>query len=140
MRKRLFDRSGFMPIALMIGGLGCGMVGMSRAEAAGPEAVGFVKVTCPLTGPGIAACAATDVVLEEFIQALNGKQAFGLNGELMRVLAVPVHIVDGNIKGAERESGELAKVLRASSGISVRDINDYGIWGGPNSLFRKPFG
>jgi hypothetical protein len=58
----------------------------------------------------------------------------------MKLLAVPVHIVDGNVKGSERESGDLAKVLRATLGISARDIDRYGIWGGPNSIFRKPFG
>jgi hypothetical protein len=56
------------------------------------------------------------------------------------MLAVPVKIVDGNIKGANRESGELAKLLRGTTGISIRDINQYGLWGGNNSIFRKPLG
>ena len=71
---------------------------------------------------------------------MNGKQAFGPNGEIMKILAAPVKVVDGNIKGSERESGEIAKALRATTGISVRDIDAYGIWGGLNSFFRKPFG
>jgi hypothetical protein len=51
-----------------------------------------------------------------------------------------VKIVDGNVKASVRESGEIAKVLRATTGVSVRDIEKYGIFGGPNSVFRKPFG
>ena len=95
---------------------------------------------CTASGPMIPACAAVGVIAHEIVQALKGKEAFGPNGEIMKVFAAPVKIVDGNIKGAERESGEIAKIFRATTGISVRDINDYGIWGGPNSIFRKPFG
>lgn len=58
----------------------------------------------------------------------------------MKILAVPVKIVDGNVKAAAGERGEIAKVLRGASGISVRDIEKYGIFGGPNSVFRKPLG
>jgi hypothetical protein len=68
------------------------------------------------------------------------KRPFGENGKIMKAFAVPVKIIDGNVKGAERESGEIAKVLRATIGISIRDIERYGIVGGPNSVLRKPFG
>lgn len=54
--------------------------------------------------------------------------------------AVLIERIDANIMGAARESGFGAKVLKASTGISVKDIKKYDIWGGPNSFFRKPFG
>lgn len=48
--------------------------------------------------------------------------------------------IGSNIEGAKRESGDLAKALRATLGISWKDIQKYGIFGGRNSFFRKPFG
>jgi hypothetical protein len=109
-----------------------------RASAA--EVVPGVVVECAPTGPGIVICTGAALVLHELVQIGNGKEGFGPNGEVMKILAAPVKIVDGNFKAASGESGELDKVLRASTGISVRDINRYGIFGGPNSVFRKPFG
>lgn len=54
------------------------------------------------------------------------------------VIAAPVVI--RNVQAAGNESGAAAQALRASIGISVRDIERYGVWGGPNSIFRCPFG
>lgn len=48
--------------------------------------------------------------------------------------------IAGNIAAAQRESGEGAKILRGTLGISWKDIQKHGIFGGPNSFFRKPFG
>ncbi|MBU3029728.1 hypothetical protein [Paracoccus marinaquae] len=48
--------------------------------------------------------------------------------------------IEGNISAAERESGELAKLVRALTGISVLDIERFGICGGPNSELRKILG
>ncbi|MER9669938.1 hypothetical protein [Mesorhizobium sp. M0203] len=84
-----------------------------------------------------AACAAVGVVVHELFLA---DRPFGPNGELMKIILMPVSIMDGNIKAIGRESGELAKVLRGISGISIRDIERYGILGGPGSVFHKPFG
>lgn len=50
------------------------------------------------------------------------------------------HNIEGNIDAAERESGELAKLVRALTGVSVRDIERYGICGGKNSELRKILG
>jgi hypothetical protein len=99
-----------------------------------------ITATCPATGPGVVVCGTAAVLMHELVQMANGKDAFGPNGEVMKVLAAPVKIIDGNIKAASGESGELDKVLRASTGISIRDIKHYGVFGGPNSVFRKPFG
>ncbi|WP_354125620.1 hypothetical protein [Bradyrhizobium sp. LB8.2] len=104
------------------------------------EVVAGVAATCPATGPGFVICGTAGVLLHELVQLANGNEGFGPNGEVMKILAAPVKIVDGNIKAASGESGELDKLIRATTGISVRDINRYGIFGGNNSVFRKPFG
>ena len=80
------------------------------------------------------------MVLHELTKLGNGEKAFGPNGEIMKVIGAPVGIIGRNIKGAERESGEIDKVLKGATGISVKDIKKHGIFGGPNSVFRKPFG
>lgn len=46
-------------------------------------------------------------------------------------------IVTGNFDAAKNESGEIAKLVRATSGISLTDIEKYGIQGGPNSEISK---
>jgi len=106
------------------------------APAAKAEPVIGVAVSAPLTPVTLGAAAVVTVLANEAF----AERPFGENGEILKVLAVPVKIIDGNVKGAERESGEIAKVVRATTGISVRDIERYGIFGGPNSVFRKPFG
>lgn len=58
----------------------------------------------------------------------------------MTMAMAPVNIIEGNWEGAKRESGELAKIVRATTGISWRDIEKYGLCGGPNSEVRKLFG
>lgn len=42
-----------------------------------------------------------------------------------------------NLEGVAKESGEGAKVIRALTGISIQDIEKYGILGGDNSYLRK---
>jgi hypothetical protein len=53
------------------------------------------------------------------------------------LIAAAVKIMQENVKASGRESGEIDKLIRALSGISVKDINQYGICGGPNSEARK---
>ena len=118
--------------ALVVAGALAGWTQSARAGSA------VVLCQASLSVPPAAlACAGIGVVAHELLIA---ERPFGPNGALMRVLLVPVNIVDGNIKAAARESGEVAKVLRGVTGISVRDIERHGIFGGPNSVFRKPFG
>ena len=124
----------------LLGGVALMAISGMEVRAAELDVSGGVVAQCPATGPGILICGTAAVVLHELVQMANGKQGFGPNGEIMRALAVPVKIADGNVKGASRESGELDKVVRAVTGISVKDIRQYGIWGGPNSFFRKPLG
>jgi hypothetical protein len=80
------------------------------------------------------------VALHELVQMANGKQGFGENGELMKVANAPVKIVQNNARAAKRERGEIAKALRATAGVSERDIRRHGIFGGSKSFFRKPLG
>jgi hypothetical protein len=118
---------------------GIALLALSGIDARADGAVG-VTATCPATGPGIVVCGTVGVLLHEIVQIANGKDGFGPNGEIMKVLAAPVKIVDGNVRATAHERGEIAKVLRATTGISVEDIRKYGVFGGPNSIFRKPFG
>ncbi|GGZ75652.1 hypothetical protein [Paraglaciecola chathamensis] len=48
--------------------------------------------------------------------------------------------IERNIEGAKIESGELAKLVRALSGVSIKDIEKHGICGGKNSELRKLLG
>jgi hypothetical protein len=68
---------------------------------------------------------------------INGENGSGPGGEIVNILASPVKILDGNVKAAADESGEVTKVLRGVTGISIRDINKFGFFGGPNSVFHK---
>ncbi|MGX1165750.1 hypothetical protein AB7M16_002016 [Bradyrhizobium sp. USDA 372] len=108
------------------------------ASMAPARADGLIICKAALSAlPAAAGCAAVGVVVHELLLA---ERPFGPNGELMRIVAAPVKIVDGNIKASMRESGEGAKVLRAVAGISWRDIEAHGVFGGSNSIFRKPLG
>ena len=51
-----------------------------------------------------------------------------------------VRIVEGNISAADRENGEIDKLIRALSGVSVKDIRENGVCGGSNSEVRKLLG
>ena len=46
-------------------------------------------------------------------------------------------IVSANTEAAKREKGDIAKAVRAVSGISITDIQKYGLLGGENSELRK---
>ena len=121
-------------VILTIGAVAALALGTASARADETIIICKEALAVPVAAAG---CAAVGVLVHELFVA---ERPFGPNGELMKVVLIPVNIVDGNIKAASRESGELAKVLRGVSGISVRDIERHGIFGGPNSIFRKPFG
>jgi hypothetical protein len=128
---------GFNGTAFALALCGAAMTGTAVTPArAGETAVVVCKeaLAQPVAAAG---CAAVGVIVHELFVA---DRPFGPNGELMKVIVSPIAIMDGNIKATGRESGELAKVLRGTIGISVRDIEKYGIFGGPNSILRKPFG
>jgi hypothetical protein len=72
-------RRGFVVSAVALP-LAIGSVALGSTAAKANPGVGIAAV-CPLTGPGVAACVAGGTVLHEGVQALNGKEAFGRNGE-----------------------------------------------------------
>jgi hypothetical protein len=49
-------------------------------------------------------------------------------------------MLGNNWEAAKRENGEVAKYFRATSGISITDIEKYGIRGGPGSEMSKILG
>ena len=80
---------------------------------------------------------AAQTELDGACKADVGNQALRVT---MGVVLAPFNIIGGNIAGAGRESGVIDQGLKATTGISVKDIKEHGIFGGPNSVFRKPFG
>jgi len=48
--------------------------------------------------------------------------------------------IEKNAAAAKDERGEGAKALKAATGVSEKDIKKHGVFGGRNSVFRKPFG
>lgn len=71
------------------------------------------------------------------------KQDLGeeLNRFFSEVVNVLLHWVEerfiANFEGAANESGDGAKLIRGITGISIADIEKYGILGGENSYLRK---
>lgn len=55
------------------------------------------------------------------------------------ILERGIEIIKGNIDAAKNESGDIDKAVRAVLGISIKDINEHGLLGGPNSEMRKLF-
>ena len=55
------------------------------------------------------------------------------------ILERGIDIIKGNIDSAKRESGDIDKAVRAVLGISIKDIREHGLLGGPNSEMRKLF-
>lgn len=51
-----------------------------------------------------------------------------------------IRIISANIDASKNENGEIAKLVRALSGVSITDIERYGLCGGENSEVRKLFG
>lgn len=58
----------------------------------------------------------------------------------LAIAVIVAPVVIGNVHAAGNESGVGAQALRATFGISARDMDKYGFWGGPNSFFRCPLG
>jgi hypothetical protein len=90
----------------------------TNAPAAKAEPTVSVAVSAPLTPVTLGAAAVFAVLANKAF----AKKPFGENGEIMKALAVPVKISDGNVKASGRESGEIAKILRASAAIVNRSF------------------
>lgn len=87
---------------------------------------------------------ATQAKLDETKQKLYDGCPQDVGNQVFRggvvILTAPVNIVRGNFDAAGRESGDIAKVLRAITGVSESDIRRRGVCGGDNSEMRKLFG
>lgn len=51
-----------------------------------------------------------------------------------------VGLIDANFKAAANEDGDIAKFVRATSGVSLTDIQTHGLQGGPNSFVNEVLG
>ena len=96
-----------------------------NAEPAGT----VVVMKCSAFGPAAVACASVGAILHELVK----KDGFGPNGELMKLLRASVNLVAANAQAAKRESGDISKVVRAATAVSIGDIERYGIQGGPKT-------
>lgn len=129
-------------IALSAGVMGAATM-LAATGAARAEAGGVVLCKAALADPIVAAgCVGVGLVASELL----AERPFGLSGEIMKVVVAPVKIIDGNIKAAPAESGEIDKVVRATTGISFKAIKENGgvfgggLSGGENSIFRHNLG
>lgn len=124
----------------LIGGMcfwGVTSIAMAVGSIQSASAAVGVAVECPLTGPGVAICAPVALTLHEVVKCANGDDCFGDSGEVLKILSTVPHVLEGNIKGAERENGAIEKLIRSTTGISSIDIKTHGLAGGENSELRK---
>ena len=81
-----------------------------------------------------AGCVATLLTIDEinkcFTDGIGGKGCFGDNNTM-------VAMVRDNIIAAQRENKGPDQVIRATTGVSMKDIRDRGILGGDGSEARK---
>jgi hypothetical protein len=54
--------------------------------------------------------------------------------------AIAADRAKANLEGAKSESTAAGAVVKGTTGISVDAIKKNGVFGGSNSIFRKPFG
>jgi hypothetical protein len=109
------------------------LANVPRGAAAQVPAGTVVVMECSSSGPAAGACIGVGVLLHELSKA----DGFGPNGEVMKVLRAPVELIAANVPGAKHERGDAAKILRVLTGVSVADIEKYGLQGGPNSEVSK---
>jgi hypothetical protein len=112
---------------------GLAVVALVPRGAAAQPAGTVVIMECSASGVAAGGCVAVGVLLHE----LNKEDGFGPNGEVMKVLRAPVEMIAANVPGAKHERGEGAKILRVLTGVSLADIEKYGLQGGPNSEVSK---
>ena len=82
------------------------------------------------------------IALLTAISQANADEPAKSNGDPITSIATSILLnsVKGNIEGMKREDGDLDKVIRGVTGISIKDIKEQGILGGPCSFFRNPLG
>ena len=106
-----------------------GAFGVNRGGQTAAECVSQFGVSKPA-----AACVVGRLTVDElnkcFSDGIGGRGCFGDNNTL-------VSMIRGNFEAAQRERGAANQAIRATTGISVRDIEQHGWKGGPNSEVRK---
>lgn len=104
-------------------------LGMNHESQVGAECAAQFGV-----GKAAAACIVgrlTDAEIRKcFRDGFRGRGCFGDNNTLVR-------LVHRNWKAAERESNGVNRLIRGTTGVSVRDIERHGPLGGENSEARK---
>lgn len=105
------------------------MLGMNHEHQVGAECVSQFGVS-----KAGAACVAGRLTMEElnkcFDQGVGGRGCFGDNNTLRKM-------VQDNFEAAKREKTVADQAIRATTGISVKDIKKYGPMGGPTSTPNK---
>jgi hypothetical protein len=125
------DHTALSPQA-MATGQAARVVGLNHEGQVSAQCVAQFGVT--YAGGGcIAARLTADELNKCLTVGVGGNGCFGNNNAL-------VSMVRANVEASKRESGDLNKGIRVITGISPRDIQEHGIWGGNNSVFRCPFG
>lgn len=106
-----------------------GAFGVNREGQIAAQCVSQFGMTWAAAG-----CVTTNLTVVElnkcFTDGIGGRGCFGDNNTL-------VHMIRANFEAAQRERGALNQTIRATTGISVRDIERHGPLGGPNSDARK---
>jgi hypothetical protein len=106
-----------------------GAFGVNREGQTAAECVSQFGVSKPA-----AACVVGRLTIDElnkcFSDGIGGRGCFGDNNTL-------VSMIRGNFEAAQRERGAVNQGIRATTGISVGDIEKHGWKGGPNSEASK---
>jgi hypothetical protein len=109
-----------------------GAFGFNHENQVAVECVSQYGVT--YAGAGcVTARLTADELNKCFTHGFGGHGCFGDNNTL-------VSMIRSNMEGARRETGTVNQVIRAGTGVSVRDMEEHGIFGGSNSVFNCPFG
>jgi hypothetical protein len=83
----------------------------------------------------------TEAALNESQRELDAACPAHFGNQLLRVtlntITAPFNTVVGNFEVAQQERGEVAKAIRATTGVSVEAIKKHGLCGGENSSARQ---
>lgn len=69
--------------------------------------------------------------------ALNSQCKNDVGSQVLRVVMSPIGWIAGNFEAGKDEANIVTQVFRAVTGISLADIGEFGLLGGPNSELRR---
>jgi hypothetical protein len=106
-----------------------------------------LTLVCPATAAGLAFCASLGQKLD--LELIKIKET-NSDDAIRKISSIPVKVVTLNeefmivpssiiktLTTTQIPSNEIAKIARETSGISVKQLKDHGILGGPNSETNK---